>query len=148
MSDLRLGTVTTVGATWKIADDLDGATNLPVDVWTPANAPSVGDRVLYQVVQGMVVVLANISRPTRYATGSVAVTIATANVTASAPITFPAGLFTVAPIVVPQAVTGVTNVTSTPMVVTATGASTSGATINVNRGNTTTTTVAWHAIQV
>lgn len=150
MTDLRLGTITAVGAfsAWRLVDDLDGATALPVNVWTLPNAPTVGDRVLFQVVQGMVVVLANLTSPYRTATGSVSVTIATANVAATAPITFPAGLFTAAPIVVPQIATGVTSVTATPIACWATGVSTAGATINVNRGNTTTTVVVWHAIQV
>lgn len=150
MTDLRMGTVTAVGAfsAWRLVDDLDGATALPINVWTLPNAPTVNDRVLYQVVQGQVVVLANLTSPYRTAAGVVAVTIATANVTATAGVTFPAGLFTSNPIVVPQIATGVTSVSTTPVAVWASAVSTSGATINVNRANTTTTSVVWHAIEV
>lgn len=148
MTDLRFGTVSAVGAfsAWRIVDDLDATTALPVDVWTLPNAPTVGDRVLYRVVQGMAVVLANITSPFRVATGSTAVTIATANTAASTPVTFPVGLFTAVPVVTCSPFTGPPgggSVFGWPSAVTA-----AGCTINAMRSNTTTTTISWHAIQV
>lgn len=59
---MRFATVSSVvGAVYKIVDDLDASTLMPVDVWMPGGPPIAGDRVLYDVVDGQVVVLADVT---------------------------------------------------------------------------------------
>lgn len=59
----QFATVTTAPAltsssSWKITDDLDPTTEMPVDVWLPTGPPAVGDRVIYDVVAGQCIVTA------------------------------------------------------------------------------------------
>jgi hypothetical protein len=53
--------LTSAPSSWKITDDLDPTTEMPVDVWLPTGPPAVGDRVIYDVVAGQVVVTASVA---------------------------------------------------------------------------------------
>lgn len=61
MSDQRMGTVTALTGNGVIADDLDGSTGLAVDYWATSGPGVVGDRVLYDIVAGQLIVFANLT---------------------------------------------------------------------------------------
>jgi microcystin-dependent protein len=58
---MRFGTITNATAPYSVTDDLDSTTAMPVDVWMPAGPPTLNDRVLYDVADGQVVVLADVT---------------------------------------------------------------------------------------
>jgi hypothetical protein len=142
---MQLGTITVTGSTWTVTSDLDVTTPLIIDYWLPSNAPVTGDRVLFEMVGGQVAVISNVTRPLRVASGAVNVTPTTANVPKSAHVTFPAGLFTVAPSVTVTAATSVPGSTVTG--VSANNSATTGFDAFLTRTDTTTTTLYWNAIQ-
>lgn len=147
MSELRLATVTSLtGGVITIADDLDASTDLVVDVFIPFNFPTVGDRVLYQVLaDGRVAVLASITNPTRM----YAVTLTmggTANTTDTQHVTYPTGWFPAAPRVFGTVGTGTASAGTTNTEIWTANLTATGFDANFNRSNTTTCTVRWLAV--
>jgi len=143
---MRIGTITNASNPIKVTDDLDSTTAMPVDVYAPAAAPAVNDRVLYDVVGGLVVVVANITSPVRMWTTLISQG-GTANVVDSQALTFPTGWFTSTPKVVGTLGTG----NSAPATVNteywANNITTAGFTANMIRSNATACTMRWIAVQ-
>lgn len=142
---VRLGTVAAQGASGiTIYDDQDGTTALAVDYWVPINVPAVGDRVLYDVIDGQIVVLQNVSSPARIYTGISVINIVTSNTPVSATITFPAGWFTTVPRMYAGRNAGSSAATWGANFA---GASTSGVTLWLNAGTVATYNIWWLAVQ-
>lgn len=145
MSDLRFGTISFATVPYRLTDDLDLTTELPVDVWVPPVVPAVADRVLYEIVHGQVVVLHDITSPTRI-WGTTLSMGGTANTADSQAISFPAGFFPAAPRVLGTVGSATSNPSTTNTEIYATGITTAGFTANFIRSNTSVCTVRWLAI--
>lgn len=145
-ADLRFATVTAITGLGVIADDLDTTAGMNVDVWVPAAAPAVNDRVLYQIVAGQVCVIANVTSPTRLWGVTLTMAVSVANTAVSQHVTFPTGFFPTAPRVLAELGTGTANPSTTNTETWTTNLNNAGFDANFNRSSTTSCTVRWVAV--
>lgn len=142
MTDLLLGTMKSLDPLEVAADG--SAITMPVTCYAPPNVPAVDDRVLYQVVDGRVVVLANITTPFRIITGVESLVVVTGNVGITNTVSFPSGFFSIAPRIFLTRNAGIVNTT---FQATASGSSTSGFNLNYSAATPGTHNVWWEAVQ-
>jgi hypothetical protein len=145
--DLGTGVATVRPST---ASATDGSQDIPARYLSAA--PAVGAVVRLEVYQGDVLILGAVGvddypgQPFAYAAGQVTVTVSGGSVSGTQAVAFPAGRFTVAPLVV------ISGSGTTSFVGSTSGVSTSGFTATARHMDNTTgggsPVLTWHAIQM